>query len=95
MIYRLVYSNCAFICLTYQFSVFRQYSGYCLIFWFFNREEKDFVLLLNWLNAMIGFYIQEFTFNLKLIIVDDAGHSMLEQGIQKKLIEFTEKFTKY
>ena len=28
----------------------------------------------------------------KLIIVDDAGHSMLEQGIQEKLIEFTEKF---
>ena len=40
------------------------------IFWFFNREEKDFVLLLNWLNAMISFYIQEFTFNLKLIIND-------------------------
>ena len=29
------------------------------------------------------------------IIVDDAGHSMLEKGIQEKLIEFTDKFTKY
>ncbi len=29
----------------------------------------------------------------KLLIVDDAGHSMLEKGIQKKLIEYTEKFS--
>ena len=28
----------------------------------------------------------------KLIIVNDAGHSMLEKGIQKKLIEYTDKF---
>ena len=31
----------------------------------------------------------------QLIIVDDAGHSMLVQGIQIKLIVFTEKFSKY
>ncbi len=29
----------------------------------------------------------------KLIIINDAGHSMLEKGIQKKLIEYTEKFS--
>ncbi len=29
----------------------------------------------------------------KLLIVDDAGHSMLEKGIQKNLIEYTEKFS--
>jgi len=30
-----------------------------------------------------------------LIIVPDAGHSMLEKGIQGKLIEYTDKFIKY
>ena len=30
-----------------------------------------------------------------LIIINDAGHSMLEQGIQNKLIEYTDKFSKY
>ena len=30
-----------------------------------------------------------------LIIVSDAGHSMLEKGIQEKLIEYTDKFIKY
>ena len=30
-----------------------------------------------------------------LIIISDAGHSMLEKGIQKKLIEYTDKFIKY
>jgi len=30
-----------------------------------------------------------------LIIVPDSGHSMLEQGIQEKLIEYTDKFIKY
>ena len=30
-----------------------------------------------------------------LIIVDEAGHSMLEKGIQEKLIESTDKFAKY
>ena len=29
----------------------------------------------------------------KLLIIDDAGHSMLEKGIQKKLIEYTEEFS--
>ena len=33
--------------------------------------------------------------NSNLLIISDAGHSMLEQGIQKKLIEYTDKFTKY
>jgi len=33
--------------------------------------------------------------NSKLIIVPDAGHSMLEKGIQRKLIEYTEEFLKY
>ena len=27
----------------------------------------------------------------KLVIIQDAGHSMLENGIQKKLIEITDK----
>jgi len=31
----------------------------------------------------------------QLIIVDNAGHSMMEGGIQEKLIEYTEKFNKY
>ena len=31
----------------------------------------------------------------KLIIIQDAGHSMLELGIQNKLIEYTDKFIKY
>jgi proline iminopeptidase len=30
-----------------------------------------------------------------LIIISDAGHSMLEKGIQEKLIEYTDKFIKY
>ena len=30
-----------------------------------------------------------------LVIVPDAGHSMLEKGIQEKLIEYTDKFIKY
>jgi len=30
-----------------------------------------------------------------LIIIEDAGHSMLEKGIQKALIEYTDKFIKY
>ena len=30
-----------------------------------------------------------------LIIVPDSGHSMLEKGIQEKLIDYTEKFIKY
>ena len=30
-----------------------------------------------------------------LIIINDAGHSMLEKGIQNKLIEYTDKFSKY
>ena len=30
-----------------------------------------------------------------LIIIDTAGHSMLEEGIQNKLIEYTDKFVKY
>ncbi len=30
-----------------------------------------------------------------LIIIPDAGHSMLEKGIQEKLIEYTDKFIKY
>tara|TARA_Y100000590_G_scaffold431484_1_gene546338 strand:+ start:151 stop:1101 length:951 start_codon:yes stop_codon:yes gene_type:complete len=30
-----------------------------------------------------------------LIIIDTAGHSMLEKDIQNKLIEFTDKFVKY
>ena len=30
-----------------------------------------------------------------LVIVSDAGHSMLEKGIQEKLIEYTDKFIKY
>ena len=30
-----------------------------------------------------------------LIIISDAGHSMLEKEIQKKLIEYTDKFIKY
>ena len=33
--------------------------------------------------------------NSNLIIVPDAGHSMLEEGIQKKLIEYTNQFIKY
>ncbi len=33
--------------------------------------------------------------NSKLIIVPDAGHSMLEKGIQKELIKYTEEFLKY
>ena len=31
----------------------------------------------------------------KLIIIQNAGHSMLEIGIQNKLIEYTDKFSKY
>ena len=31
----------------------------------------------------------------ELIIINDAGHSMLEKGIQKKLIEYTDEFIKY
>ena len=31
----------------------------------------------------------------KLIIIDNSGHSMLEKGIQNKLIEYTDKFIKY
>ena len=31
----------------------------------------------------------------KLVIIQDAGHSMLEIGIQNKLIEYTDKFNKY
>ena len=31
----------------------------------------------------------------KLIIIPDAGHSMLEKNIQKKLIEYTDLFKKY
>ena len=30
----------------------------------------------------------------ELVIIDDAGHSMLEKGIQKKLIQYTDKFSK-
>ena len=30
-----------------------------------------------------------------LIIVPDSGHSMLEKGIQEKLIDYTEQFIKY
>ena len=30
-----------------------------------------------------------------LVIIQDAGHSMLEIGIQNKLIEYTDKFNKY
>ena len=30
-----------------------------------------------------------------LLIIPDAGHSMLEKGIQEKLIEYTNKFIKY
>tara|TARA_Y100000590_G_scaffold468355_1_gene650849 strand:+ start:994 stop:1944 length:951 start_codon:yes stop_codon:yes gene_type:complete len=30
-----------------------------------------------------------------LVIINDAGHSMLEKNIQNKLIEFTDKFIKY
>ena len=33
--------------------------------------------------------------NSNLIIVPDAGHSMLEEGIQKKLIKYTNQFIKY
>tara|TARA_B100000809_G_C15045540_1_gene497104 strand:- start:343 stop:1290 length:948 start_codon:yes stop_codon:yes gene_type:complete len=33
--------------------------------------------------------------NSNLIIVPDAGHSMLEEGIQKKLVEYTNLFSKY
>ena len=33
--------------------------------------------------------------NSNLIIVSDAGHSMLEEGIQKELIKYTEKFYQY
>ena len=29
-----------------------------------------------------------------LIIIEDAGHSMLEKGIQKALIKYTEEFIK-
>ena len=32
--------------------------------------------------------------NSELIIIDDAGHSMLEKGIQEKLIYYTDKFSK-
>jgi len=32
--------------------------------------------------------------NSELIIIDDAGHSMLEKGIQEKLIFYTDKFSK-
>ena len=32
--------------------------------------------------------------NSKLFIIQEAGHSMLEKGIQKKLIELTDKFSK-
>ena len=31
----------------------------------------------------------------KLVIIEDAGHSMLEIGVQNKLIEYTDKFNKY
>ena len=31
----------------------------------------------------------------KLFIIPDSGHSMMEKGIQKKLIELTELFSKY
>ena len=30
-----------------------------------------------------------------LIIIPDAGHSMLEKGIQEELIKYTDKFIKY
>ena len=30
-----------------------------------------------------------------LVIIDDAGHSMLEPGIQERLIEATDDFIKY
>ena len=33
--------------------------------------------------------------NSKLIIVPDAGHSMLEKGIQRELVKYTEEFLKY
>ena len=33
--------------------------------------------------------------NSNLIIVPDAGHSMLEDGIQKELIKYTEEFSQY
>jgi len=33
--------------------------------------------------------------NSNLIVIDDAGHSMLEKGIQNKLIEYTDEFIKY
>jgi proline iminopeptidase len=33
--------------------------------------------------------------NSNLLIISDAGHSMLEEGIQKKLIEYTDRFIKY
>ena len=33
--------------------------------------------------------------NSKLIIVNNSGHSMLEQGIQRELIRYTDKFNKY
>ena len=33
--------------------------------------------------------------NSNLIIIQDAGHSMLELGIQNKLIEYTDKFSSY
>jgi len=31
----------------------------------------------------------------KLYIIPDSGHSMMEKGIQKKLIELTELYSKY
>ena len=31
----------------------------------------------------------------KLVIIEDAGHSMLEIGVQNKLIEYTDTFNKY
>ena len=33
--------------------------------------------------------------NSNLMIIDDSGHSMLEESIQNKLIEYTDKFIKY
>ena len=30
-----------------------------------------------------------------LIVINDAGHSMLEKGIQEKLVEYTDEFIKY
>ena len=38
--------------------------------------------------------INEIRNGQSVIIIDDAGHSMLEKGIQEKLIYYTDKFSK-